>query len=1102
MNDDFRALTPEEERLLELLVEYDEALEEGTCLAGATPTPPDLDPEMAELFESGQRVLELLAAIRELMAADQPPLCEGAAPPSDVASWVGDFETVLRMVRHDDVDMPQRLGRFLILRELGRGGHGLVLLAHDPILKRHVALKLPRPEALLSRSLRRRFLREAQAAARLTHPNLVSVYEVGEIGPICYIASAYCAGPTLAAWMQLQTDAIAPQLAARIIEQLAQAISYAHEQNILHRDLKPSNVLLEPQLRDECETDVVAVHKALWDYVPKVADFGLAKLSEEDSDGTSTRQGRPLGTPAYMSPEQAEGRLSEVGPATDVYSLGAMLYELLSRKAVFRGATDLDTLRKVLVEEPMSLRKLRRDVPPDLEAICFKCLEKKPAARYASCAALATDLHKFLASMPTDARPLTGLQRATRWTSRNRSVAALLATVMALLLGITTIATVAAVRIGRARDEAERIALREHAAREEANRALSAEQESFALAKLAEQQADIAREAAEAESATSSQISDYLAEVFLAADPIGTGRLGFRLGDEIGRQLTLRDLLDRSAQRARTAFKDQPQARAKLLDTLGKVYSNLGEMERAEPLLREAYTMRCQNPDQQMELASSLLNMGVLLRWKGDYGEAEQYLRQALELRRTIFGPDHINAAEVEFALAWALFETDRFGDERDAARKVECEQLIRHTLEVQRRQLGNNHRDVGLTLSVYTLYLYFMDRNDEAQRMAIASAGVVMQQEGGQALGRGLLEYQRAAHSRGQNRIADAEAAYRASLRTIGEVLGESHPAKVLVMRELAGMLLDQGRVADAEVVGRAALEIGFRVFPQGHPQLSELLLKGADIIESQGKTDEAVSFIERRANIKARVENASLADALRGKLRIVAFRLNQGHLDDAAALLNEVREASKDLPSPESFAISERALYRWLQGVLAGLRGNLEEQERIGRECLTMDNIAFETRDAIEVGMAGVIQTLRPDDNQVDQLLYEPSRGWTASLTASHPHRVMRHLTRVQMLIHQQRLDEAEPLLQMAHGFAHGKTIPGSYFQGLADSLMGSWLAAHDQSAEAEKYLLAGVKNLRVSRGDGHPLTLDAQARLTRFYQETNRAAAAETGPTPAAH
>ena len=227
MNDDFRALTPEEERLLELLVEYDEALEDGTCLPGATPTPPDLGPEMAELFENGQRVLELLAAIRDLAATDPPAFFDNAVQPANSTSWIDGFETVLRMLRNGGVDLPQRLGRFLVLRELGRGGHGLVLLAHDPILKRHVALKLPRPEALLSRSLRRRFLRKAQAAARLTHPNLVSVYEVGEIGPICYIASAYCAGPTLATWLQAQDEAVAPPLAARIIEQLALAISYA-----------------------------------------------------------------------------------------------------------------------------------------------------------------------------------------------------------------------------------------------------------------------------------------------------------------------------------------------------------------------------------------------------------------------------------------------------------------------------------------------------------------------------------------------------------------------------------------------------------------------------------------------------------------------------------------------------------------------------------------------------------------------------------------------------------------------------------------------------------------------------------------------------------
>ena len=213
MDEDFSKLTPDEERLLELLVEYDEALADGTVVPGATPTPRDLDPAMAEVFQHGQRVLEMLAMIRELQGRDRQPALGPGGSPADSAAWIDSFET-LRLILGGGASLPRQLGRFVVLRELGRGGHGFVLLAHDPILKRHVALKLPRPENMLSPSLRRRFVREAQAAARLTHPNLVSVYEAGEFGPICYIASAYCPGPTLSEWLSKRSAAVPPLAAA------------------------------------------------------------------------------------------------------------------------------------------------------------------------------------------------------------------------------------------------------------------------------------------------------------------------------------------------------------------------------------------------------------------------------------------------------------------------------------------------------------------------------------------------------------------------------------------------------------------------------------------------------------------------------------------------------------------------------------------------------------------------------------------------------------------------------------------------------------------------------------------------------------------------
>ncbi len=204
----------------------------------------------------------------------------------------------------------RRLGRFIIERELGRGGLGIVFLAHDPQLGRKVALKIPRFQALLDDDLRRRFLREAEAAARLSHPNLVPVYEVGEDNSICYLASEYCPGMTLAQWLRAQQNSVSPVDAATIVLELAGGVEHAHSRGVLHRDIKPSNVMMTEASGD-------ASMRRRWS--PKLTDFGMAKLLEQDG-GDRTRTGAVIGTLAYMAPEQVAGETSRIDVRTDVYA--------------------------------------------------------------------------------------------------------------------------------------------------------------------------------------------------------------------------------------------------------------------------------------------------------------------------------------------------------------------------------------------------------------------------------------------------------------------------------------------------------------------------------------------------------------------------------------------------------------------------------------------------------------------------------------------------------------------------------------------------------------------------------------------------------------
>ncbi len=322
------------------------------------------------------------------------------------------------------------LGKFRIHRELGRGGNGIVFLATDTLKHREVALKLPRLEALLDPDLRDRFLQEARLTVGLDHPGLVPIYEAGEVGAICYIASAYANETTLTAWLQSQVEPVPPRTAATLVAALARGVEYLHDHRILHRDIKPSNVLLGPLPRGALPDAELATSG-----IPRLTDFGLAKCFDTTAAGTvanETTSATVAGTPEYMAPEQTDGRPELLGRPTDVYGLGAVLYELLAGLPPFRGRNKFDTLQQVTTHEPRRLRHLRKDVPAALEAVCLKCLEKDPHDRYATASELSEDLQRYLAGQPTRAHRMPLWQRVRKWKQRRPLVAALVVTLLAL----------------------------------------------------------------------------------------------------------------------------------------------------------------------------------------------------------------------------------------------------------------------------------------------------------------------------------------------------------------------------------------------------------------------------------------------------------------------------------------------------------------------------------------------------------------------------------------------------------------------------------------------------------------------------------------------
>ena len=303
-------------------------------------------------------------------------------------------------------------GKYDLLGEVGRGGMGVVYKARQRDLNRIVALKMILASEWASAEEIRRFQAEARAVARLRHRNIVAIYEIGEQLGRHFFAMDFVEGESLSAIVA--RGPLAPEQAARWMVSIAQAVEHLHSQGIIHRDLKPSNVLIDSA--DE----------------PIVMDFGLAKIF--DSEDGATRSGAILGTPSYMSPEQAAGRNLLISTRSDVYSLGAMLYEMLSGRPPFREANQLDTLVQVIEGEPTLLRQLVATIPRALELICFKCLEKDPARRYASSAELAADLTRYLQGEPVEAHHGGLWQAVARWVRRQPSLAVHLAAISCALI--------------------------------------------------------------------------------------------------------------------------------------------------------------------------------------------------------------------------------------------------------------------------------------------------------------------------------------------------------------------------------------------------------------------------------------------------------------------------------------------------------------------------------------------------------------------------------------------------------------------------------------------------------------------------------------------
>ena len=480
-------------------------------------------------------------------------------------------ETSVRTELDFSMHQHPSLPGYEILGELGRGGMGVVLKARQVSLNRTVALKLIKSGVFASESELLRFQNEAEAVAQLDHPHIVPIYEIGQHAGRHFFSMKLIDGAGLN--KRLAEFAGDPRSAAQIIAIIALAVHHAHQRGILHRDLKPANILLDS------------------DGQPHVTDFGLAKQIK--GDGDLTESGAPVGTPAYMSPEQATGGRGSLSTATDVYGVGTVLYALLAGRAPFAGTTLIETLDKVRTCSPERPSQLNERVPRDLEIICLKCLEKEPARRYSSAQALAEDLDRWLKGLPILARPVGPTTRVMMWCRRNKALASLAALLLLALLS--------------------------------------------GLGGVTWKWREADRERAKAEAVNDLLTHRLLAQASLELDPLA-------------KNLTVRELLDRAGSQLGGWLDGQPEIEAKIRETIGGAYLSLGQYDHAETHLRTAIRLDTQEHGSIYRDTLRTNNLLATLLDQTNRGtEAEPLLRRNLQDCRNRLGfddPVTLDAAE------------------------------------------------------------------------------------------------------------------------------------------------------------------------------------------------------------------------------------------------------------------------------------------------------------------------------------------------------------------------------------------------------------------------------------------------------------------------